>query len=610
MCNNGNTKERVPMSANLAHKVTINTPIFFTKCLLLLMWVAMGESSNCSKESGLVIPSSTLLLFLEQVQQSALATFGSSNFDPKHYVDLPLRFNLSVTQHAFQGLPNANTMSADDFNGFLKKYFSEVGSDLVNNDPPDFSAEPEGFLPGVVNQEVRKWALEVHSLWKVLSRKVAKSVADRPDEHTLLPLPGGVIIPGSRFREVYYWDSYWIIRGLLASKMYETAKGIVSNLVSLIHKYGFVLNGARTYYTNRSQPPLLSAMVRAIYMKTGDIDLLKMAFPTLLQEHRFWSSGFHKVIVQDVHGAKHSLSRYYARWDTPRPESATIDMETAAGLTESQKKLLYREIATAAESGWDFSSRWMRDRKNLTTLHTTSIIPVDLNVFLLQMELNIEFFAKILGESSIAETFIQASHARHLAIDTILWNNEMGQWLDYWFDPLKCEHIQISDKQSEEVHLWDASNQNKNIYASNFFPLWLEAFHSDTTRVEKVIHKFRSSGLLQPAGISTSLLNTGQQWDFPNGWAPSQHIISEGIAKHASREGKLLAEDIARRWLRTNYATFKLTGQMHEKYDVEACGKIGGGGEYTTQTGFGWSNGVVLALLEEFGWSMNMPIGC
>lgn len=351
-------------------------------------------------------------------------------------------------------------------------------------------------------------------------------------------------------------------------------------------------------------------MVRAIYMKTGDIDLLKMAFPTLLQEHRFWNSGIHKVIVRDAHGAEHSLSRYYARWDAPRPESATTDMETAAGLTESEKKLLYREIATAAESGWDFSSRWMRDRKNLTTLHTTSIIPVDLNVFLLQMELNIEFFAKTLGESSIAKTFIKASNARHIAIDTILWNDEMGQWFDYWLDPLKCEHIQVNDQQEEEIYLWDASNQNKNIFSSNFFPLWVEAFHSDATRVEKVIHKFRSSGLLQPAGISTSLLNTGQQWDFPNGWAPSQHIICEGIAKHESREGKLLAEDIARRWLRTNYETFKITGQMHEKYDVEACGKIGGGGEYTTQTGFGWSNGVVLALLEEFGWPTNMPIDC
>jgi alpha,alpha-trehalase len=175
------------------------------------MWVAMGESS---KESGLVVPSSTLLLFLEQVQQSALATFGPSNFDPKHYVDLPLLFNLSVTRQAFQGLPNAKNLSTDDFNRFLKEYFGEVGSDLVNNDPPDFSAEPQGFLPGVVNQEVRKWALEVHSLWNVLSRKVGKRVAERPDEHTLLPLPGGVIIPGSRFREVYYWDSYWIIRYL------------------------------------------------------------------------------------------------------------------------------------------------------------------------------------------------------------------------------------------------------------------------------------------------------------------------------------------------------------------------------------------------------------
>jgi alpha,alpha-trehalase len=207
-------------------------------------------------------------------------------------------------------------------------------------------------------------------------------------------------------------------------------------------------------------------------MKTGDIDLLKMALPTLLQEHKFWNSGFHKVIIRDAHGAKHSLSRYYARWDTPRPESATIDMETAAGLTESKKKkgLLYREIATAAESGWDFSSRWLRDRKNLTTLHTNSIISVDLNVFfLLQMELNIEFFAKTLGESSIAETFIQASNARHIAIDMILLNNEMRQWLNSWLDPLKCEHIQINDQQSEEIHVWDASNQNKNIF---FLPIF------------------------------------------------------------------------------------------------------------------------------------------
>ncbi|KAH9317208.1 hypothetical protein KI387_018977, partial [Taxus chinensis] len=250
------------------------------------------------------------------------------------------------------------------------------------------------------------------------------------------------------------------------------------------------------------------------------------------------------------------------------------------------------------------------DQKNLTTLHTTSIIPVDLNTYLLQMELNIAFFAKNLGENSIAKTFTQASTARHLAIDAILWNNDMGQWLDYWLDQYKCESIQINHQLSEDVYFWDATNQNKNIFASNFFPLWIEAFHSDAGRVEKVIQKFQTSGLLRAAGISTSLLNTGEQWDFPNGWAPAQHIIIEGIVKHSSKEGKSLAVDIARRWIRTNYAAYKSTGQMHEKYDIEACGKIGNGGEYTPQTGFGWSNGVVLALLEKFGWPTKLPIDC
>ncbi|KAG2680762.1 hypothetical protein I3760_11G113200 [Carya illinoinensis] len=121
---------------------------------------------------------------------------------------------------------------------------------------------------------------------------------------------------------------------------------------------------------------------------------------------------------------------------------------------------------------------------------------------------------------------------------------------------------------------------------------------------------FQSSGLLFPAGIATSLANSGQQWDFPNGWAPLQHMIAEGLARSGSKEARSVAEDIAVRWLRTNYVAYKKTGTMHEKYDVEKCGEFGGGGEYAPQTGFGWSNGVVLAFLEEFGWPQDRKIHC
>ncbi|KAI3990729.1 hypothetical protein MKX01_023029 [Papaver californicum] len=140
-------------------------------------------------------------------------------------------------------------------------YLNEAGSDLVYHEPIDFEYEPSGFLPKVKNLKVRKWALEIHSLWKNLSRKVDDKVIENPDLYTLLPLKFPMVIPGSRFREVHYWDSYWVIRGLLASKMYESAKSIVYNLISLVDEHGFLLNGARAYYSNRSQPPLLSSMV-------------------------------------------------------------------------------------------------------------------------------------------------------------------------------------------------------------------------------------------------------------------------------------------------------------------------------------------------------------
>ncbi|KAL6005632.1 hypothetical protein ACLOJK_006202 [Asimina triloba] len=466
-------------------------------------------------------PSKPLICFLERLQVTALRTLGPANFDPKLYVDLPLKHDLSATEAAFAKLPRSENGSVrvQDLEGFLGEYFGEAGSDLVEAEPADFVPVPAGFLPKVESPEVRAWALEVHSLWKNLSRKVSDGVRKNEALHTLLPLAEQVVVPGSRFREVYYWDSYWVIRGLLVSKMYDTATSIVSNLMTLIEEYGFVLNGARTYYTNRSQPPLLSAMVTEIYKKTGNLSLIKRALPSLLKEHHFWTSG---IIILN--------------------EASTLDEESASKLVSaSEKENFYLQVASAAESGWDFSSRWMRNSSDLTTLTTTSIIPVDLNAYILKrayfvMELDIAFLAGILGESSIAERYSAASQARHASVNSIFWNANMSQWLDYWL---------VNNNSTED--------------------------------------------------------NNGE-WDFPNGWAPLQHMIVEGLANSGLAEGRVLAEDIVVRWIRTNYAAYKSTGAMHEKYDVEACGKTGGGGEYKPQTGFGWSNGVVLAFLEEFGF--------
>ncbi|KAK7318060.1 hypothetical protein RJT34_02758 [Clitoria ternatea] len=586
---------------NNSHHFSLHTHTWLLFNFSLFTVTASSSSSHCGMA---VTPSTPLLSFLQRLQQTAFETFGNSDnkFDPKTYVDLPLKFPLSVTEHAFQNLPNNNgSVTVQDLNRFLESHFEGAGDDIVHLDPQDFVPEPEGFLPKVKHPEIRAWALEVHSLWKNLTRKVLGAVKAHPNFHTLLPLPDSCVVPGSRFREVYYWDSYWVIRGLLASKMYNTATAIVTNLISLIEEYGFVLNGARAYYTNRSQPPLLSAMIYEIYLSTSDTELVKRSLPALLKEYEFWNSDIHKVSILDAQGCTHTLNRYQAMWNKPRPESSIMDRASASNFSSvSEKQQFFREVASAAESGWDFSTRWMRNPPNFTTLATTSVIPVDLNAFLIGMELNIAFFAKVTGDNSTAEHFLEISELRKKAINSVFWNANMKQWLDYWLDSSKCE----------EVHDWKNGRQNQNLFASNFVPLWLKPFYSDTSLVGSVVESLKTSGLLRAAGVATSLTDSGQQWDFPNGWAPLQHMLVEGLLKSGLKEARSLAEDIAIRWITTNYIVYKKTGVMHEKYDVEHCGEFGGGGEYVPQTGFGWSNGVVLAFLEEFGWPQDRNIEC
>ncbi|KAI4343142.1 hypothetical protein MLD38_027678 [Melastoma candidum] len=535
-----------------------------------------------------------LLSLLQLIQQTAHASFGhSATFDPKPYLDLSLKTPLSSASCAFRELlaSTNGTPEVRELSRYLEDHFEEAGADVEPYEPPDFEEDgPEGFLPRVESDVVRWWGLEVHRLWRSLSSRVVARVRECPERHTVVDLPEGFMVPGSRFRELYYWDSYWVIRGLLASKMYVTASATVTNLIALGARYGYVINGARTYYANRSQPPLLSAMIRETFNATQNLGLIKSSLNVLVREHQFWNSGKHKVIIQGPDGRQHCLSRYFAKWNRPRPESSTIDKESASNVSE--KEGFYRELASAAESGWDFSSRWMRNPADFTTTRTTLVLPVDLNAFILGMERDIAFFAELTGDKRTAERFWTASRERVEAINAIFWNEHMGQWLDYWLD----------DDSLLEPHTWKASRQNKNVFASNYIPLWLQPIYTDHLVVEKVVRSLQDSGLICPAGIATSLNNSGQQWDFPNGWAPLQHMIVEGLVKSGLEEARALAEDISSRWIKTNYAVFKRTGEMHEKYDVTNPGEFGGGGEYVPQTGFGWSNGVVLSFLEEFGW--------
>jgi alpha,alpha-trehalase len=171
--------------------------------LLLIRATAMAAPTAGGNEGG----SRTLLGLLQRVQSEALRVLGAHDFDPKLYVDLPLATDERAAAAALPPRP-----SRAEFVAYLARYFGAVESDLLAADPPDFDPEPRGFLPRVESPQARAWALEVHALWKELARRVAPAVAAQPERHTLLPLPGRVVMPGSRFRELYYWDSYWVVR--------------------------------------------------------------------------------------------------------------------------------------------------------------------------------------------------------------------------------------------------------------------------------------------------------------------------------------------------------------------------------------------------------------
>lgn len=194
------------------------TPLSFFIFFIFLCFSSATSMADSDSDSGPVVPTTRLVTFLQRVQLTALRSYPKNQTpDPKSYVDLSLKLphDLSSVESAFQDLTNESrdlSVPVEKLERFVDEYFDGAGEDLVHHEPEDFVSDPSDFLLNVENKQVRDWAREVHCLWRKLSCKVSGSVRVSPDRHTLLPLPEPVIIPGSRFREVYYWDSYWVIK--------------------------------------------------------------------------------------------------------------------------------------------------------------------------------------------------------------------------------------------------------------------------------------------------------------------------------------------------------------------------------------------------------------
>ncbi len=420
----------------------------------------------------------------------------------------------------------------------------------------------------------------IDGLWPVLTREPA----EHPPCCSLLPLPRPYVVPGGRFRELYYWDSYFTMLGLSASGRHDLLHAMADNFAYLIDTYGLVPNGTRSYYLSRSQPPVF-ALMTDLFEDHG-VGEAQRYLPQLAREHAFWMDGAthlqpgsaYRRVVRLPDGTM--LNRYWDDRAHPREEAYLEDVETARH-SARPAHLVFRDLRAAAESGWDFSSRWCEPAmagagatSDLATIRTTAVLPVDLNALLWHAERRLAAMSERAGDADGAARYREAATQRARAIEAVMWDARTGAFLD--FD-------------------WHRGTLRPQLSAATLMPLFLGLATPDqAARVAEVV----TSRLVEDGGLATTESDSGEQWDRPNGWAPLQWIGILGLRRYGF---DALADDIAHRWLRTVASLYAREYKLVEKYRLqrhhERGAEGGGGGEYPLQDGFGWTNGVVSALL-------------
>lgn len=479
--------------------------------------------------------------------------------DSKTFVDCVPKFPASTilsNYSALEGKEDTETMMS-----FLQQHFE---------------------IPGYQEEEAIEQADNpsdhIRNLWSKLERP-----ADPIKTGTLIPLKNAYIVPGGRFREVYYWDSYFTMLGLEVDGKTELIGNIVDNFSDLIDSIGFIPNGNRTYYNSRSQPPFYALMVD-LHTSGNEAANLEDYLASLMKEHDFWMAeagnlseeekSSRRVVRLEEGGV---LNRYWDDSNTPRPESHREDIETVERALEEyegrSKEEVYRHLRAAAESGWDFSTRWFEIEKDgefsLSSIHTTDIIPVDLNSLLYFVETMIAKAQEAKGNSEEAARYKDLAERRKQLIIKYCWDAKGGFFRDYDF-------------------VKQAFTPVKSL--AGLYPLF---FGIATTDQASQVAKEVKNTFLMPGGVVTTTNASGQQWDYPNGWAPLQWMTIKGLRNYNQAS---LADEISRRWLALNTKVFENTNKMTEKYNVVDIDLEGGGGEYPNQDGFGWTNGVFQKL--------------
>uniref|UniRef100_A0AC35G7Z0 Trehalase n=1 Tax=Panagrolaimus sp. PS1159 TaxID=55785 RepID=A0AC35G7Z0_9BILA len=513
--------------------------------------------------------------------------------DSKVFVDKPLKYSPEVTLMAYNNLfghlqpKNINPL---DLKAFINEHFLPVGTDITVCVPDDWKPFPKKIM-SIKDPILRKWALSINAIWKKLCKQVHPKVFEHPERYSIIPLKYKFIAPGGRFREIFYWDSYWIIKGLFASEMYETSAQMILNLANFIEQYGFIPNAGRVYFLERSHPPLFISMIYEYYKATKNVTFVERMLPLMEKEFQFWQNN--RSLKLAVGEKEYTVYKYSANSNIPRPESYKEDITVnvlSTTSTKTQEQKLYRDIAAAAESGWDFSTRWFADNRTLLTIETTNILPIDLNSYLC-MNLNIlSYFYESVSKNKSKAEYYRNLHTEHKQmLQNVFFNKQHKVWLDY----------NLRTK-----------NYSTKYNAALITPLFTNCYDvNDIKKSEDVLEFFnRSNAFDFVGGVPATMSKYAQeQWDYPNGWGNLNHMIVEGFRNSKSKKAHAAAYNIAKKWIRGNYKVFKATGSMWEKYDITGSYPSPGvGGEYEVQDGFGLTNGAILDLLMTYKNDMTL----
>ena len=406
-------------------------------------------------------------------------------------------------------------------------------------------------------------------------------------EHGLLYLPHPYVVPGGRFNEMYGWDSYFILVGLLRDGEVRRAQDMVQNFLYEIDHYGMVLNANRTYFLSRSQPPFLTRMILGVFRETKDRAWLQSTLPAIERYYAFWTSPPH--LIPEL-----GLSRYFDRGTGPAPEVVS-DERDAAGRTHYDRVREYYRTHEVAD--YDVSLYYDRSADRLTDLFYTGdrsmresgfdpsnrfgpfsvdiihYAPVCLNSLLYQMEADAAEISSVLGRQADEARWRERARSRQERINQLLWDDAAGMYFDFNF-------------RTKQLRPY--------VFATTFYPLWAGlATGEQAKRVRENLSKLEA-----PGGLLTSTQVTGSQWDAPFGWAPLQMIAVDGLRRYGYDED---ADRLAAKFISLVAKEFQEHGTIVEKYDVrrresDVAADIKFG-YAANQIGFGWTNAAFLDLL-------------